>query len=203
MEKQILDVTKFQEAFGIQTPKQPKMLSKKRRILRQRLLEEEVKELSDSKNIIDVADAICDIMYIAIGTAQEYGLSDRLVMLFDEVHSSNMSKLGPDGKALFREDGKILKPESYREPKLRPIIERDFSIYKESDVMKEIADIEKKATTNKIQKKISKHLNVFDRLLFWIYDKIEQRLAKRVEVKFPVSIHDDIVVSVYKKDHIV
>jgi hypothetical protein len=61
-----------------------------------------------------------------------------------------MSKLGPDGKALFREDGKILKPESYREPKLRPIIERDFSIYKESDVMKEIADIEKKATTNKI-----------------------------------------------------
>jgi predicted HAD superfamily Cof-like phosphohydrolase len=203
MEKQILDVTKFQEAFGIQTPKQPKMLSKKRRILRQRLLEEEVKELSDSKNIIDVADAICDIMYITIGTAQEHGLSDRLVMLFDEVHSSNMSKLGPDGKALFREDGKILKPESYREPKLRPIIERDFSIYKESDVMKEIADIEKKATTNKIQKKISKHLNIFDRLLFWIYDKIEQRLAKRVEVKFPVSIHDDIVVSVYKKDHIV
>jgi predicted HAD superfamily Cof-like phosphohydrolase len=203
MEKQILDVTKFQEAFGIQTPKQPKMLSKKRKLLRQRLLEEEVKELWESKNILDVADAICDIMYIAIGTAQEYGLSDRLVMLFDEVHSSNMSKLGPDGKALFREDGKILKPESYREPKLRPIIERDFSIYKESDVMKEIADIEKKATTNKIQKKISKHLNTFDRLLFWIYDKIEQRLAKRVEVKFPVSIHDDIVVSVYKKDHIV
>ena len=203
MEKQILDVTKFQEAFGIQTPKQPKMLSKKRKLLRQRLLEEEVKELWESKNILDVADAICDIMYIAIGTAQEYGLSDRLVMLFDEVHSSNMSKLGPDGKALFREDGKILKPESYREPKLRPIIERDFSIYKESDVMKEIADIEKKATTNKIQKKISKHLNIFDRLLFWIYDKIEQRLAKRVEVKFPQSVHDDIVVSVYKKDHIV
>ena len=169
MEKQILDVTKFQEAFGIQTPKQPKMLSKKRRILRQRLLEEEVKELSESKNIIDVADAICDIMYIAIGTAQEYGLSDRLVMLFDEVHSSNMSKVGPDGKAIFREDGKILKPESYREPKLRPIIERDFSIYKESDVMKEIANIEKESTTKKIQKKIAKHLNIFDRLLFWVY----------------------------------
>lgn len=203
MEKQILDVTKFQEAFGIQTPKQPKMLSKKRRILRQRLLEEEVKELSESKNIIDVADAICDIMYIAIGTAQEYGLSDRLVMLFDEVHSSNMSKIGPDGKAIFREDGKILKPESYREPKLRPIIERDFSIYKESDVMKEIANIEKKSITKKIQKKIAKHLNIFDRLLFWFYDKIETRLAKRVEVKFPQSVHEDIVVSVYKKDYIV
>lgn len=203
MEKQILDVTKFQEAFGIQTPKQPKMLSKKRRILRQRLLEEEVKELSESKNIIDVADAICDIMYIAIGTAQEYGLSDRLVMLFDEVHSSNMSKVGPDGKAIFREDGKILKPESYREPKLRPIIERDFSIYKESDVMKEIANIEKESTTKKIQKKIAKHLNIFDRLLFWVYDKIEARLSKRVEVKFPQSVHEDIVVSVYKKDYIV
>lgn len=203
MEKQILDVTKFQEAFGIQTPKQPKMLSKKRRILRQRLLEEEVKELSESKNIIDVADAICDIMYIAIGTAQEYGLSDRLVMLFDEVHSSNMSKVGPDGKAIFREDGKILKPESYREPKLRPIIERDFSIYKESDVMKEIANIEKESTTKKIQKKIAKHLNIFDRLLFWVYDKIETRLSKRVEVKFPQSVHEDIVVSVYKKDYIV
>ncbi len=151
MEKQILQVVKFQEAFGIKTPIQPKMLSKKRAALRQRLLEEEVKELREATNIIDVADALCDITYIVLGTAHEHGLSDRFVMLFEEVHSSNMSKLGPDGKAIFREDGKVMKPESFRQPKLRQIIERDFSLYKNSVVMKDIAEIEREMT-NKHQK---------------------------------------------------
>jgi predicted HAD superfamily Cof-like phosphohydrolase len=147
MEKQILSVVKFQEAFGIKTPSQPKMLSRARKKLRQNLLEEEVKELKDANNVLDVADAICDILYITLGTAHEHGLSDRLVMLFDEVHSSNMSKIGEDGKAIFREDGKVLKPESYRAPNLRPIIERDFSVYKNSEVAKEIAEIESKSTS--------------------------------------------------------
>lgn len=203
MEKQILNVVKFQEAFGIKTPSQPKMLAKKRATLRQRLLEEEVKELREATNVLEVSDALCDILYITLGTAHEYGLSDRLIMLFDEVHSSNMTKLGPDGKAIFREDGKVMKPESYRQPNLRPIIERDFSVYKNSDVAKEIAEIEAQTTSMKIKKKIANKLNILDKFLFKMYNAIEKRLESRVEVKFPQQVHGDIVVEVYGKEHIV
>ena len=177
------------------------MLTKKRAALRQSLLQEEVNELKDAKNILDVADAITDCMYILIGTAHEYGMADRVVMLFDEVHRSNMSKFDQNGKAIFREDGKVLKPDTYSPPKLQPILERDWNVYKGNEILEEIAAIEKKNTEKKIQKKISKSLNVLDRALFWAYDKIESRLSKKVEVTFPVTIHDKIVVKVYGKKH--
>lgn len=202
MEKQILSVVKFQEAFGIKTPTQPKMLSKKRTLLRQRLLEEEVKELRDAKNILEVADALCDIMYITLGSAHEYGLSDRFVMLFDEVHSSNMSKF-QDGKAVFREDGKILKPEGYRQPNLQPIIDRDFSMYKNSDLAKEIAEIEAKKTSDLIKSKIKSNLNLVDKFIFWLYNKLELNLSKKVEVIYPQRVHDDITIRIYKENHCV
>lgn len=201
MEKQILQVKEFQDAFGVKMPERPKMLPKQRAALRQSLLQEEVTELKDAKNILDVADAIIDCMYILIGTAHEYGMADRVVMLFDEVHRSNMSKMGEDGKPMFREDGKVLKPENYSAPKLQPILDRDWTVYKENELVKEIAEIEKKNTEKKIQKKISKHLNIFDKTLFWLYDKIESRLGKRVEVQFPQTINDSIIVKVYGKKH--
>ena len=143
MEKQLLQVLDFQYAFGISSPDKPKMLSKKRKALRQLLLEEEVNELREATNIIEVADALTDILYITYGTIHEYGLADRATMLFDEVHRSNMSKVGPDGQAIFRADGKVMKPETYTQPNLRPIIEKDFSLYKENEILKEIAKIEK------------------------------------------------------------
>jgi len=201
MEKQILQVVEFQNAFGIDSPEKPKMLTKKRAALRHSLLQEEVNELKDAKNILDVADAVIDCMYILIGTAQEHGISDRLVMLFDEVHRSNMSKFDENGKAIFREDGNVLKPDTYSPPKFQPILDRDWTVYKDNEILKEIAEIEKKATEKKIQKKISKQLNIFDRVLFWVYDKIEFRLNKRVQVTFPVTVHDRIVVNVYGKSH--
>lgn len=202
MQKQILQVVKFQEAFGIQGPEQPKMLKKTRARLRQILLEEEVKELSEAQNLLDVADAICDIMFITLGTAHEYGLTDRLEILFDEVTRSNMSKLDRvTGKAIFREDGKILKPETYSEPKLRPIIERNFKLYKDSEVMKEIAAVEKKLTENRITHKIKSKLNVIDRALFWLSCKIESYLKKHVEVTFPQTIGGEIIVKVYDEQH--
>ena len=76
-----------------------------------------------------------------------------------------------------------------------------LTLYKENDLVKEIAEIEKKNTEKKIQKKISKHLNVFDKTLFWLYDKIESRLGKRVEVQFSQTINDNIIVKVYGKNH--
>lgn len=199
MEKQILQLKEFQEAFSIQSPKRPKMLPKKRAVLRHKLLQEEVDELKDAKNLLDVSDAIIDSMYILLGTAYEYGLSDRLVLLFDEIHRSNMSKVGPDGKAVFREDGKILKPETYSEPKLQPIIDRDFSIYNENEILQEIAVMQKTATETKIRSKIISGLNIFDRTLFYLSDKIESRLKKKVEVKFPIKGHDPIHVIVNGK----
>jgi predicted HAD superfamily Cof-like phosphohydrolase len=199
MEKQILQLKEFQEAFSIQSPKRPKMLPKKRAVLRHKLLQEEVDELKDAKNLLDVSDAIIDSMYILLGTAYEYGLSDRLVLLFDEIHRSNMSKVGTDGKAVFREDGKILKPETYSAPKLQPIIDRDFSIYNENEILQEIAVMQKTATEIKIRSKIISGLNIFDRILFYLSDKIESRLKKKVEVKFPIKGHDPIHVIVNGK----
>ena len=179
MERQILQVLEFQNAFKVAMPSQPKMLSKRRARLRQSLLEEEVKELREANNILDVADAVCDILYITYGTAHEYGIADRLVMLFDEVHRSNMSKMGPDGKPVFRKDGKVLKPDTYLEPKLRPILERDFNVYKNSEVMKDAAEVmeaiareEKNLLNSRIENKLKKNLKLVDRLRYWLLDRL-------------------------------
>jgi len=203
MEKQLLQVLEFQNAFGITCPTSPKMLSKKRRALRQLLLEEEVSELREAKNIIEVSDALIDILYITYGTLHENGLADRAVMLFDEVHRSNMSKVGPDGKAVFRADGKVMKPENYSTPNLRPIIERDFSLYKENEILQELASMAKQENEDRIVAKIKNKLNIFDRFLFWLNDKIERNLKKKVEVKFPVTSAGNIVVKVYDESYIV
>ena len=196
MEKQLLQVLEFQKAFNVESPDRPKMLRKTRAKLRQSLLEEEVKELLEAKNIIDVADAIVDILYITYGTAHEYGLADRLILLFDEVHKSNMTKAGADGKALFRIDGKVLKPETYVEPNLKPILERDFSIYKSSELAKDLAEIESNIINRIIHNTIKKNLSFFDRILFSIYDKLESILEKKVQVEFPKVI-------VYGKEHVI
>jgi predicted HAD superfamily Cof-like phosphohydrolase len=208
MERQILQVLDFQKAFKVSMPDQPKMLSKRRARLRQSLLEEEVKELREANNILDVADAICDILYITYGTAHEYGISDRLVMLFDEVHKSNMSKMGPDGKPIFRKDGKILKPETYLEPKLRPILERDFNVYKNSEVMKDAAEVmeaiakeEKNLLNNRIESKLGKHLTLWGKFLYWLLNKAENNLKKKIEIKYPQSVYGEVVVNIYGKDY--
>ena len=208
MERQILQVLDFQNAFKVKMPNQPKMLPKQRARLRQALLEEEVKELREAKNILDVADAVCDILYITYGTAHEYGIADRLVMLFDEVHRSNMSKMGPDGKPIFREDGKVLKPETYSEPKLRPILERDFNVYKNSEVMKDAAEImeaiareEKNLLNSRIENKLKSKLSIVDKFRYWLLNKIEKNLKSKIEIKYPQSVYGEVVVNIYGEDY--
>lgn len=206
MEKQIIQVGEFQTAFFVKSPKRPTLLPKERATFRQKLLKEEVKEIDKGikeNDIVQIADGVIDSMYILIGTSHEYGFADRMVMLFDEVHRSNMSKMGPDGKAIFREDGKVMKPETYSEPKLAPILNRDFSVYQENETIKEIARMEKQATEAKIRAKIIKGLNLFDRLMFFISDKIENRLKKKVEVKFPTQATEPIRVFVNGKEYVV
>jgi predicted HAD superfamily Cof-like phosphohydrolase len=125
MNKQLKQVEDFQKAFGSFIGEGPSFPPLERCVLRQRLLQEEVLELHEAwsnKDIVEVADAITDCLYILFGTAIEFGLQDKLEALFSEVHGSNMSKLDFDGKPIYREDGKVMKGPNYYRPNLKNII---------------------------------------------------------------------------------
>ena len=143
LEKMKKLVKEFYVAFG-----QERYLSKEvygatsieRMKLRNKLFDEELKEFLEAEADVEKLDAICDMCYIAIGTTLELGIygnqffvidyykqrtwfNDELIMeAFEEVHRSNMSKL-ENGKAIFREDGKILKGKNYFKPNLKKFIE--------------------------------------------------------------------------------
>lgn len=193
----------FQKAFGIDMPESPSMLNEERAALRQIILEEEVAELRDAKDMNEVADALMDILYITYGSIHEYGLADRAVMLFDEVHRSNMSKIGIYSAPLYREDGKIMKPETFSPPNLNLILERDFSMYKKNDVLEEIYKKHEEESRKAIEQKIKSTLNWFDRMLLWISESLEKNLRKRVIVKYPISSIGNIIVTVYGKDYVI
>jgi predicted HAD superfamily Cof-like phosphohydrolase len=125
MEKQISQVKEFQLAFGQGVEENNFIIESSRAVLRQNILQEEVNELWDASiqgDIVEVADAIIDCMYILLGTAHEFGIADRLVACFNEVHRSNMSKLDVNGKPVYRADGKVIKGEFYSKPDLASII---------------------------------------------------------------------------------
>lgn len=128
MEKHIKQVAQFHRAFGHPVNDTLKFIPLERIILRHTLIEEEVMELlqaSTKGDIVGVADAITDCLYILYGTALEWGLADKLPELFNEVHRSNMSKLDEDGNPVYREDGKIIKGNNYTPPHLKDIVWRD------------------------------------------------------------------------------
>lgn len=92
--------------------------------LRWRLLDEELAELRDAYqagDLVAIADAIADIVYILVGTAHLKGIPFDKVLA--EVHRSNMTELEPDGTAVRRADGKILKPPAFEPPRIREILE--------------------------------------------------------------------------------
>ena len=110
------DVKDFQVAFGLKVGAKPELPLVEERTLRVNLLREEVNEYLNAEwddDIVEIADALADIIYIACGTAVSYGIP--LDRVFAEVHRSNMAKL-VDGKPIRREDGKILKPEGWTPP---------------------------------------------------------------------------------------
>lgn len=127
MKKQLKQVEDFQKAFGGFIGEGASFPPIDRCVLRQRLLQEEVLELHEAwsnKDIVEVADAITDCLYILFGTAIEFGLQDKLEDFFDEVHGSNMSKLDENGKPIYRNDGKVLKSEKYYKPDLKKILDK-------------------------------------------------------------------------------
>ena len=125
MQKQINQVLDFHKVFNIPASHHPQIPDLDRCILRHDLLQEEVDELADACNemdIVAVADALTDILYILLGTVHEFGLHKHFERCFDEVHRSNMSKLDEDGRPIYRADGKVLKSKNYSKPDLEKII---------------------------------------------------------------------------------
>ena len=91
--------------------------------LRLDLIEEELDELHlgvDNQDIVEVADALTDLLYVVYGAGHALGID--LDECFQEVHQSNMSKLGQDGRVIKREDGKVLKPDTYFPPDLKSVL---------------------------------------------------------------------------------
>lgn len=116
------DVRDFHIAFGQLVGEKPNLPDENERHLRKVLLQEEFNEYLDAEkdnDIIEIADALADIIYIACGTAVAYGIP--LDKIFDEVHRSNMAKL-VDGKVLRREDGKIQKPLGWTAPDIAGVM---------------------------------------------------------------------------------
>ena len=113
----------FMEAFGQEVLYIPTTPDFNLSALRLDLIEEEVQELRDGlakKSMLEIADALTDILYVVYGAGHAFGID--LDDCFHEVHSSNMTKLGADGRPLYREDGKVMKGPNYREPDLTKFI---------------------------------------------------------------------------------
>ena len=85
---------------------------------------EEYFEAAQSDDLVEVADALGDMLYILCGTIIEHGMQDKIEDVFNEIQRSNMSKLGADGKPIYREDGKVLKGPSYFKPNIKEILEK-------------------------------------------------------------------------------
>lgn len=114
----------FMEAFGQEVLHIPTTPDFNLSALRLDLIEEEVQELRDglaNKSMLEIADALTDILYVVYGAGHAFGID--LDDCFHEVHSSNMTKLGADGRPLYREDGKVMKGPNYREPDLTKFVQ--------------------------------------------------------------------------------
>jgi len=119
MKKQLEQLLEFQRAYNSTRNSKPTLISEDDYVLRYKLGKEELIEYFDAckdGDLIEVADALADQLYILLGTMISHGMQDVIEDIFNEVHRSNMSKLGPDGKPLYREDGKVLKGPNYSPP---------------------------------------------------------------------------------------
>ena len=128
LKETIQEVEKFHNAFGIENNYKPTpKLSESECNLRHRLMAEENEEYfeaAQNDDLVEVADALGDMLYILCGTIIEHGMQDKIEEVFNEIQRSNMSKLGADGKPIFREDGKVLKGPSYFKPNIKEILEK-------------------------------------------------------------------------------
>jgi len=128
MKKRIAAVKEFHTAFGLGIEEKPVAdLGKAKNLLRFNLMQEENEEYLEAANkndLSEVADALGDMLYILCGTIIEHGMQHKIEEIFDEIQSSNMSKLGPDGLPIYRKDGKVLKGPNYFKPDIDKILKK-------------------------------------------------------------------------------
>ena len=126
MQKQINAVKEFHTAFEIGYSENPKAdLGENKNMLRFNLMKEENEEYLEAvqnNDLVEIADALGDMMYILCGTIIEHGLQHKIEAVFDEIQRSNMSKLGDDGNPIYREDGKVMKGPKYFKPNFSEIL---------------------------------------------------------------------------------
>jgi predicted HAD superfamily Cof-like phosphohydrolase len=116
----------FHTVFDQKDGNKPRLISTNEGKLRYSLQAEENNEYLEAVeagDLVGIADALGDQLYIIYGTILKHGLQHKIEEVFREIHRSNMSKLGADGKPIYREDGKILKGPSYFRPNIKAIIE--------------------------------------------------------------------------------
>ena len=128
MKKIIKHVEDFHDAFGIANNYSPTtIISEDEIMLRYNLMKEENEEYLEAarnKDIVEIADALGDQLYILCGTILKHGLQDKIEEVFEEIQRSNMSKLDENGIPIFREDGKILKSDRYFKPDIKTILDK-------------------------------------------------------------------------------
>jgi len=127
MKNKIEAVKAFHAAFKIGHRETPKAnLGTDKNTLRFNLMQEENEEYLEAANngdLVEVADALGDMLYILCGTIIEHGMQHKIEDVFNEIQRSNMSKLGEDGEPIYREDGKVLKGPDYFKPNIKAILE--------------------------------------------------------------------------------
>ena len=109
----------FMKTFGQEVKTEPSLSTEKINKLRIDLIKEELEELKEAmnnKDLLEVADALTDILYVTYGAGHAFGID--LDKCFEEVQNSNMSKLGKDGKPIYNEKGKVMKGPNYFKPNL-------------------------------------------------------------------------------------
>ena len=112
-------VKNFMQTFGQEVKSRPSFSSDKINDLRYNLIKEELDEFKqalDNKDLLEVADALTDILYVTYGAGHAFGID--LDACFQEIQNSNMSKLGKDGKPIFNDHGKVMKGPNYFKPDL-------------------------------------------------------------------------------------
>lgn len=128
MKNKIAAVSEFHKAFGLGMKESPTAdLGIKKNLLRYELMREENEEYLEAANnndLVEVADALGDMLYILCGTIIEHGMQHKIEEVFNEIQRSNMSKLGADGNPIYREDGKVLKGPDYFQPNILAILEK-------------------------------------------------------------------------------
>ncbi|MDN3641709.1 nucleoside triphosphate pyrophosphohydrolase family protein [Lutimonas halocynthiae] len=126
MKNKIKAVQEFHEAFGLGVQQSPVAnLSVQKLKLRFDLMDEENQEYleaAENNDLVEVADALGDMLYILCGTILEHGMQHKIEEVFNEIQRSNMSKLGADGKPIYREDGKVMKGPNYFKPNIESIL---------------------------------------------------------------------------------